>query len=342
MKKRILITGAAGFIGFHTCLKLLNDEYEVVGLDNLNNYYDIKLKLDRLKELEKFKVNNIFKFEEIDLVNRDKLFNLFKKENFEIVIHLAAQAGVRYSITNPEVYVNSNLVGFNNLLEACRYSNKIKNLIYASSSSVYGGNKKVPFSENDNVDHPVSLYAATKKANELFAHSYSHLFGIPSIGLRFFTVYGPWGRPDMAPFIFTKAIINKKPIQIFNNGNMSRDFTYIDDITEIIIRLINKPPKANPYFNYSDPNPCSSWAPYQLFNVGNNSQISLLNFIETLEEELKIKAIKEFKPMQKGDIQSTFAETCKIENYINYKPRTNLEFGIKNFVRWFKNYYKID
>ncbi len=341
MERNILVTGAAGFIGFHTCQKLIRNGFSVVGIDNLNSYYDQKLKLNRLKELEKLNQINNFRFIKIDLIDRKKLFSLFEAEKFYIVIHLAAQAGVRYSITNPEAYINSNLVGFNNLMEACRDFCKIRNFIFASSSSVYGGNTKTPFSEEDNVDHPVSLYAATKKANELCAHTYSHLYNIPCTGLRFFTVYGPWGRPDMAPFIFTKAILNKEPVPIFNHGNMARDFTYIDDISEILLRLLNKPATPNYHYKKEKPDPSISWAPYQIFNIGNSNKVNLMNFVQSIESELKIKAILDFQPMQKGDIRSSLADTKKIESYLNFKPNTPLELGIKKFINWYKNYYQL-
>ena len=341
MNKKILVTGAAGFIGYHLCQRMLNEGFNVIGLDNLNSYYDIKLKEKRIDLLEKLAKNKnaYWEFIKGDLINKDFLTNIFRGEKPITVYNLAAQAGVRYSIENPSAYINSNILGFHNLIELCKdYS--VKNFIYASSSSVYGGNKKIPFLEKDAVDHPISIYAATKRANELIAHSYSHLFGMPCIGLRFFTVYGPWGRPDMAPMIFAKAILDKKPIHVFNNGDMYRDFTYIDDVTETLIRLINKPAKKNSEYNHSNSNPSESWAPYKIFNVGNSRKISLMNFIEILEKELGEKSNKIFVEMQKGDIQSTSAETECIEKWTDFKPNTNLEKGIKEFANWFKLYYQ--
>ncbi len=341
MNEKILVTGAAGFIGYHLCQRMLNEGFNVIGLDNLNSYYDKKLKEKRIDLLEKLakNKNTNWQFIKGDLVNKDFLSNIFRGEKPVIVYNLAAQAGVRYSIENPSAYINSNILGFHNLIELCKdYS--VKNFIYASSSSVYGGNKKIPFMEKDAVDHPISLYAATKRANELIAHSYSHLFGMPCIGLRFFTVYGPWGRPDMAPMIFAKAILDKKPIHVFNNGDMYRDFTYIDDVTETLIRLIDKPPKKNSEYKHINSNPSESWAPYKIFNIGNSKKISLMNFIEILENELGEKSNKIFVKMQKGDIQSTSAETECIEKWTDFKPNTNLEKGIKEFASWFKSYYQ--
>ena len=340
-KEIILITGAAGFIGFHICKKLLNESYEVIGLDNFNNYYDVELKKSRIKQLEIISKSKNTDFISIkcDLIESKKLKNIFKEYNPSIVINLAAQAGVRYSIENPSAYINSNLVGFGNLLECCR-ENKIKNLIFASSSSVYGGNTKIPFSEKDTVDHPVSLYAATKKSNELLAHTYSHLFGLPCTGLRFFTVYGPWGRPDMSPMIFTRSILSKTPLKVFNHGEMYRDFTYIDDVVEIIFRLLNKPASSDMFFNYKKPNPQSSWAPYKIFNIGNSKSVHLLAFIKCLEEEIGIKAIMDYVEMQPGDVKATEADTSEIESYVNFKPQTLLENGIKIFYAWYKKYYK--
>lgn len=339
-KKYILVTGAAGFIGFHLCKKLLKKN-QVIGFDNLNSYYDLSLKQARLKTLKKNNLNNdnwIF-FDE-DLCNLKALEKIFEDFKPEIVIHLAAQAGVRYSIENPLTYVNSNLVGFSHILECCRRY-FVKNLIYASSSSVYGGNKKMPFSVKDNVDHPKSLYAATKKSNEIMAHSYSHLFNIPCTGLRFFTVYGPWGRPDMAPMIFAKSIFNKEPINLFNNGHMSRDFTYIDDVIEIIIRIINKPANPDKQFNDICPNPSTSWASHRIFNVGNNKSINLTKFVNTLEEVIGIRAIKNYLPMQKGDVKDSLACTNEIDEWIKYKPSTELKYGISKFISWYREYYNI-
>ena len=332
---KIFVTGAAGFIGYHLCKKLLENNYSVLGLDNINPYYDINLKKKRLNSIKS--LSKRWKFFEGSLENSILLDNLFKKYEPKIVINLAAQAGVRYSIENPKEYINSNLVGFSNILECCK-NFSVKNLIYASSSSVYGGNKKSPFSEIDNVDHPISLYAATKKSNEMMAHAYSHLFKIPCTGLRLFTVYGPWGRPDMAPMIFAKSIFEKTPIKVFNNGDMDRDFTYIDDVIEIIFRLIDKP--ASPHINFKDdPNPSISLAPYRIFNIGNSNKITLMKFIEILEDEIGIKAIKKFEPMQMGDVKSTFADTSKIEEWISFKPKTELKLGINKFVNWYRKYY---
>ena len=340
---RILVTGAAGFIGFHLCKALIKRKIGIISLDNLNSYYSRSLKKDRLKELKKQSNFNLinWNFVEGDIVNQELLLDIFNKFNPEIVIHLAAQAGVRYSISNPEAYTNTNLLGFCNILECCRKF-KVKNFIYASSSSVYGGNTKVPFAESDPVDHPVSLYAATKKSNEIMAHAYSHLYNIPSTGLRFFTVYGPWGRPDMAPMLFSKSIISNKPITVFNNGNLSRDFTYIDDVVEIIIRLIDKPAQINKDFNKSSPEPNTSWAPHKIYNIGNSNPISIIDFIEALEKEFKIKSKKIFQPMQLGDVQFTYAETSLIEKLTSYKPNTKLSKGVKKFVNWYKEYHKIN
>tara|TARA_Y100000994_G_scaffold245296_1_gene246668 strand:- start:996 stop:2027 length:1032 start_codon:yes stop_codon:yes gene_type:complete len=339
----ILITGAAGFIGFHITKRLLSEGIEVVGLDNLSPYYDLRLKnarLNKLEELSKKRAVKFFFFKE-DLQNKIFLTELFKKFKFNKVVNLAAQAGVRYSIENPSSYINSNIVGFANLLEVCR-RNDIEHLIYASSSSVYGGNKSLPFSEEHNVDHPVSLYAASKKANELMAHSYSHLYGIPTTGLRFFTVYGPWGRPDMALFLFTKSILNEEPIKIFNKGEMIRDFTFIDDITESLFRVINKKSTSDINFDYLKPSSSSSWAPYRIFNIGNSNPINLMDFISTIEEILGRKAKKEFLDMQPGDVASTSADTALLEKWIGFKPKTSVKEGIKKFIDWYKNFYNIE
>ncbi len=338
----ILITGAAGFIGFHITKRLLREGFEVVGMDNLSPYYDVRLKEARLKELEDFskKQSVKFFFFKDDLENKNFLTDLFRKYKFNKVVNLAAQAGVRYSIENPSSYINSNIVGFANLLEVCR-RNDIEHLIYASSSSVYGGNKRLPFSEEHNVDHPVSLYAASKKANELMAHSYSHLYGIPTTGLRFFTVYGPWGRPDMALFLFTKSILKGEPIQIFNKGEMIRDFTFIDDITESLFRVINKKASTDSNFNYLQPSPSSSWAPYKIFNIGNSNPINLMDFISTIEEIIGCKAKKEFLDMQPGDVTSTSADTELLENWVGFKPRTSVKEGIKKFIDWYRDFYNI-
>ena len=341
MQNKILVTGAAGFIGFHICKKLLNENHHIIGFDNLNAYYDPKLKKSRLNYLtKKYYENKKWEFIKGNLEDFNLINSIFLKFKPEIVIHLAAQAGVRYSIENPNAYIQSNLVGFANILEMCRLY-KISNFIYASSSSVYGGNKKIPFSENDPVNHPISLYAATKRSNELMAHTYSHLYDIPSTGLRFFTVYGPWGRPDMAPMIFTESIIKNKPINIFNNGNMERDFTYIDDVAEIIIRLIKKPAIANKNFNFRNPCPDSSWCKHKIFNVGNSNKIQLMDFITEIEKVLDIKAKKIFLPMQKGDVQSTFSNSDSIENWVSFKPATPISQGVKKFILWYKNFYQI-
>ncbi len=337
---KILITGVAGFIGFHLCKKLLNDGYQIIGLDNINSYYDINLKLSRLNELKKaeIKSNSNFIFKKVDLVKKEEIFQIFDEEKPDVIFHFAAQAGVRYSIENPFSYIDSNVTGFMNIIECCR-KNKVKSFIFASSSSVYGGNTKIPYSEKDPVDHPISLYAATKRSNELFAHVYSHLYGIPSIGIRLFTVYGPWGRPDMAPFIFTKSIFSGEAIKIFNNGDMNRDFTYIDDVIDALAKLIAKPPVRNNKYDSSKPNPSKSWSNFKIFNIGNSNPIKLMKFIEILENEIGIKAVKEYLPMQPGDVKTTFADTKNIENYIEITNNTSLEKGIKNFINWYKEYY---
>ena len=341
IKKKYLITGAAGFIGYHLCKRLIKKGYEVLGIDNLNSYYDINLKKSRLVELNKLTENNKgrWKFLKGELGDKEFLSELINNYLPDIVINLAAQAGVRYSIENPNQYIQSNIVGFSNLLEIIK-DFKVEHLIYASSSSVYGGNKKIPFSEKDPVDNPVSIYAATKKANELIAHSYSHLYKLPTTGVRFFTVYGPWGRPDMAPMIFSKAILNNQPIRIFNKGDMWRDFTYIDDVIESLERLIDKPPTKNleAHFRYAINEKCT---PYRIVNIGNGNPIKLIKFIRILENELGIKAKKVLEEMQLGDVKKTFADTSLIESLINYKPRTDLKAGIKSFVNWYKSYYEI-
>ena len=330
-----LITGAAGFIGFHLCKRLLDENHNIIGLDNLNNYYDVKLKEDRLNILKKY---NNFKFYKASLEDKEAIENIFNNNDISIVINLAAQAGVRYSLENPMAYINSNIVGFINILEACRY-NKVKHLIFASSSSVYGLNTHIPFSVHDNIDHPISLYAATKKSNELMAHVYSHLFNLPATGLRFFTVYGPWGRPDMALFLFTRSIFEGKPIKVFNNGNMMRDFTYIDDIIEGIVRLIPKVPKANPDWDSANPDPGTSSAPFRIYNIGNNNPVKLSRFIEIIEEKVGKKAIKEYLPMQPGDVPATYADIDDLMRDVGFKPSTPIEEGIGKFVEWFKEYY---
>ena len=334
--QKILITGAAGFIGFHLSKYLLETkEYKVIGIDNINDYYSTKLKEDRLEILKKYEN---FDFYKIDLKEKEKIDELFEKEKFDYVVNLAAQAGVRYSITNPYAYVDSNLIGFVNILEACR-NNPVKHLLYASSSSVYGGNKIVPFSTDHNVDHPVSLYAATKKSNELMAHTYSHLYKIPTTGLRFFTVYGPWGRPDMAYFSFTKNIMEGKPIKVFNHGKMERDFTYIDDIVEAMYKLINKIPKENKDWDEKKDSISESFAPYKIYNIGNNSPVPLMEFINILEEKIGKKAKKIYLDMQPGDVLRTYADTSDLEKEINFKPSTKLADGLEKFVEWYKEYY---
>ena len=338
----ILVTGAAGFIGFHLCKKLITIGYKIICIDNFNDYYEVDLKEARINELYKTskKINNSFELYRVDIENIIKLKQIFASHSPKIIYHLAAQAGVRYSLVNPSAYIQSNIVGFGNILELSKIY-KIENLIYASSSSVYGGNHKIPFSEKDPVNHPISLYAATKKSNELMAHCYSHLFKIPTIGLRFFTVYGPWGRPDMAPMIFTKSIFSKKPLKIFNHGVMERDFTYIDDVVDVLIKLISKPAIENKKFDRNNPEPSSSWSPYKVFNIGNSKKVKLMDFIEILENEIGIKAIKEFEPIQLGDVKSTFAETSAIEKYTSFKPNTNIKKGIKEFISWYKNFYNV-
>lgn len=335
---KILITGAAGFIGFHLSKTLIKMGYEIIGIDNLNTYYDVQLKLDRLSEIgvdirsegftQKEKVtsgkHSNFHFQQLDLCSEDELGALFKSADFSIVIHLAAQAGVRYSLKNPKAYIQSNIVGFANLIEVCRHHN-IAHLIFASSSSVYGNQQKTPFEETDPVDHPISLYAATKKSNELMAYTYAHLYGIPTTGLRFFTVYGPWGRPDMAPFLFTKAILEEQPIKVFNHGNLMRDFTYIDDIVNGIVAVMAK--KANK-------------GDYAIYNIGNNKPEKLMDFINILERHIGKQAIKEYLPMQDGDVFQTYASIDRLNNKTSYKPSTDLEDGLKEFVSWYKDYYK--
>jgi len=333
----ILITGAAGFIGFHLSLKLLSLGYRVVGIDNINDYYDVGLKQSRLAIL---KEKTSFRFHQIDLKEKKEIDSLFARHSFVCVINLAAQAGVRYSLINPYAYLESNLHGFLNVLEACRHS-KVKHLIYASSSSVYGANKKMPFSIHDNVDHPISLYAASKKSNELMAHTYSALYNIPTTGLRFFTVYGPYGRPDMALFLFAKAIIEGKPIDVYNNGKMRRDFTYVDDIVESISRLVSKPSRPNENWNGLNPDPATSFAPYRVFNIGNNNPVELMQFIELIEQKLGKKAVKNLMPIQDGDVPETFADVADLEREINFKPATSIESGINKFIDWYLEYYKV-
>ncbi len=334
---KILVTGAAGFIGSALIIRLLERGDEVVGIDNLNDYYDVNLKLSRLERLRDHKR---FKFVKLDISDRAAMDELFVREKFQRVMHLAAQAGVRYSITNPHAYIDSNIVGFMNILEGCRH-NSVEHLAYASSSSVYGANTSMPFSIHDNVDHPVSLYAASKKANELMAHTYSHLYRLPTTGLRFFTVYGPWGRPDMSLFMFTRNILEGKPIDVFNYGNHRRDFTYIDDIVEGVIRVIDKPAQSNESWSSEKPDPGTSLAPYRVYNIGNNNPVNLLTFIETLEKCLGKEAIKNLLPLQPGDVPDTYADVSDLVSDLGYKPGTPLETGIRNFVEWYKDFYKI-
>lgn len=332
---RILVTGAAGFIGFHLCRRLLARGDVVLGLDNLNSYYEVSLKQSRLAHLTP---QAGFSFVQTDLADRPAMEQLFSVEQFDIVIHLAAQAGVRYSLENPHAYVDSNLTGFMNILEGCRHTG-VKHLVFASSSSVYGANTAIPFSIHQNVDHPISLYAATKKANELMAHSYASLFNLPVTGLRLFTVYGPWGRPDMAYFSFTRAILEGRPINIFNRGRMQRDFTYVDDIVEGIVRIADKPAEKNPTWSGTQPDPGTSFAPYRIYNIGNNKPVELLQFIEILEQQLGITAQKNFLPMQAGDVPATFADIDELAAATGFRPATSLEDGIARFVAWFRSYY---
>jgi len=350
---KYLITGVAGFIGFYVCKRLLQDntDIEIVGIDNLNSYYDVNLKFGRLQELgidnqieiNKYKESSNterFKFIQMDLSDSDSIKKLFEVEKFDVVVNLAAQAGVRYSIKNPKAYIQSNIDGFLNILEGCRH-NGIKHLVYASSSSVYGLNAKVPFSENDSIAHPVSLYAATKKANELMAHSYSHLYQIPSTGLRFFTVYGPWGRPDMSPFLFTDAILNNRSIKIFNNGNMLRDFTYIDDIVDGVISVINQAPTSSDQWDNINSDPASSSAPYRIYNIGNSKPIQLMDFISAIENAIGVESKKEFLPMQQGDVYQTYADTTALQNDLGFMPKTDLNEGVKKTVDWYRSFYKL-
>jgi len=338
----ILVTGAAGFIGFHLTKKLLESGHTVIGLDNLNNYYDINLKNARLKILNELDLNSdqYFKFIKADLQDREVIKKIFNDYKLSHVVHLAAQAGVRYSISNPDSYIQSNLVGFFNIIDNCK-NNKIKHFLYASSSSVYGGNTKIPFTENDQVDHPVSLYGATKKSNELIAHTYSHIFSLPTTGLRFFTVYGPWGRPDMALFLFTKAIIEGQPIKVFNNGEMIRDFTYIDDIVEGLIHLIDKPATPKLDFNALTPESSSSWCPYRILNIGNSNPVPLMEFIKAIEESLGKTAKKEYLPLQEGDVPRTFSDSNILNEWIKFSPSTPVRKGINEFIKWYKGFYEV-
>ena len=333
----VLVTGAAGFIGFHLCKRFLAEGCQVTGIDNLNDYYSVQLKKDRLALLEG---KPGFEFIKIDLADRVAMQDLFAGKNFTHVVNLAAQAGVRYSIQNPMSYVDSNLVGFANVLEGCRHS-KVKHLLFASSSSVYGLNTAMPFSVHDNVDHPISLYAASKKSNELMAHSYSYLYGLPCTGLRFFTVYGPWGRPDMALFLFTKAIAEGTPLKVFNHGKMKRDFTYIDDIVEGVFRVANRIPSANTQWDSMDPDPGSAPCPYKIYNIGNNNCVELGRFIEVIEEQLGKEGVKEMLPMQPGDVAATFANVDDLMRDVGFKPLTSIEDGIAAFIAWYKEYYGV-
>lgn len=333
--EKALVTGSAGFIGFHLAKRLLRNGCRVIGIDNLNNYYDPQLKRDRLAQLEAFPD---FHFHRIDLAEKDQLDHVFSKTQPELVVNLAAQAGVRYSLENPHAYVKANIVGFVNILECCR-NNNAKHLVFASSSSVYGANTKMPFSIHDNIDHPVSLYAATKKANELMAHSYSHLFNLPCTGLRFFTVYGPWGRPDMALFLFTKAILENNPIRVFNHGKMKRDFTFIDDIVEGIVRVTKKLPEPNPLWSGDNPDPGTSYAPYRIYNIGNHNPVQLLEFIQEIEKAIGKKAIKRYMALQPGDVLETYADIDDLVKDVGFKPSTRLSDGIRSFVDWYQSYY---
>ncbi len=350
---KILVTGTAGFIGYHLAKRLLDRDDEVVGLDNINDYYDLKVKYGRLKDcgiegdeaieygklIKSSKYDN-YSFIKLNLEDREGIERLFKEQKFDRVCNLAAQAGVRYSLTNPHAYVDSNMVGFVNILEACRHNN-IEHLAYASSSSVYGLNENMPFSTHDNVDHPISLYAASKKSNELMAHTYSHLFNLPTTGLRFFTVYGPWGRPDMALFLFTKAILEDKPIDVYNYGDMKRDFTYIDDIVEGVVRVIDNPPKGNKNWSGKNPDPSSSKAPYKIYNIGNNNPVKLLDFIEAIEKAIGKEAKKNMLPIQPGDVPATWADVSDLIEDLGYKPNTSIEDGVNSFVKWYREFYGV-
>jgi len=331
---KVLVTGAAGFIGFHVAQKLLARGDQVVGLDNLNDYYDVNLKLARLAQIQDLPG---FTFAKMELQDRPAMDALFVDHAFDAVINLAAQAGVRYSLENPRAYIDSNIVGFTNILECCRH-HQIGHLVYASSSSVYGMNSAMPFSIHDNVDHPISLYAASKKANELMAHTYSHLYGLPTTGLRFFTVYGPWGRPDMALFLFTEAILEGKPIKVFNNGQMQRDFTYIDDIVQGVIRVMDSPATPNPAWDGATPDPGTSSAPYRLYNIGNNNPVKLLDFVAAIENALGMEAVKELLPMQPGDVAATYANIDDLVADVGYRPQTPIEYGVNEFISWYREY----
>ena len=340
MARTVLVTGAAGFIGAALSARLLQRGDRVVGLDNLNDYYDPSLKQARLRQIEAIASEDAWRFAEMALEDGDALMALFAAEKPEVVVNLAAQAGVRYSLENPAAYIQSNLVGFGHLLEGCRHHGT-ENLVYASSSSVYGGNRNLPFHEQQPVNHPVSLYAASKKANELMAHTYSHLYGVPATGLRFFTVYGPWGRPDMAPMLFARAILAGEPIKVFNHGKMKRDFTYIDDIVEGVLRCCDKPATANPCFDPLQPDPATAAAPHRVFNIGNSQPTELLRFIEVMEQALGREAIKDFQPMQPGDVVATAADTSALEQWVGFKPSTSIEKGVDAFARWFRDYFDV-
>jgi UDP-glucuronate 4-epimerase len=331
----ILVTGAAGFIGFHLANRLLKDGYRVTGIDNLNPYYDVRLKEARLDQLNR---SENFRFFRADLADRKAMENIFDETRFDVVVNLAAQAGVRYSLENPYAYVDSNLVGFINILERCRHG-EVKHLVFASSSSVYGANTKMPFSVHHNVDHPVSLYAASKKANELMAHTYSHLYDLPCTGLRFFTVYGPWGRPDMALFLFTRAILEGKPIQVFNHGKMQRDFTYIDDIVEGVVRVMGRLPEPDPAWSGDDPDPGTSYVRYKIYNIGNNQPVELTRFIEVIEDALGKTAQKEFLDLQPGDVPATYADIDDLRRDTGFKPSTSIEKGVRRFIDWYRDFY---
>ncbi|HBV04399.1 MAG TPA: NAD-dependent epimerase [Staphylococcus sp.] len=332
---KILITGTAGFIGSHLSKKLISQGYEVVGIDNINDYYDVTIKEDRLKSIG----TENFTFYKINLEDDASMNEIFKNEKPHVVVNLAAQAGVRYSLENPRAYIDSNIVGFTNILECSRH-HKVEHLIYASSSSVYGANTSKPFSTSDNIDHPLSLYAATKKSNELMAHTYSHLYNLPTTGLRFFTVYGPWGRPDMALFKFTKAIVNDEAIDVYNHGKMMRDFTYVDDIVEAISRLVQKPAQPNPEWTGDNPDPSSSYAPYKIYNIGNNSPVRLMEFVEAIENKLGKVAKKVYMDLQPGDVPETYANVDDLFNNIDFKPETSIQDGVNKFVDWYLDYYK--
>lgn len=350
---KVLITGTAGFIGFHTANRFIAEGWQVTGLDAINDYYDVNLKYDRLaiagilreevayNTIVKSKTNLNYSFIQLKLEDRDNLQELFAREHFDVVVHLAAQAGVRFSLTNPYSYIDSNITGFIHILECCRHHG-VSHLAYASSSSVYGANESVPFSTSHVVDHPISLYAASKKSNELMAHVYSHLFALPTTGLRFFTVYGPWGRPDMALSLFTKAIVEGKPIQVFNNGEMERDFTYVDDVVEGVFRVVQHPAKSNPNWNAQSPDPATSKAPYHIYNIGNNAPVKLIAFIDAIEEKLGKPALREMLPMQPGDVTKTYADVTDLVEDLGYKPATNLVNGISKFVDWYRDYYRIE